>query len=378
MNTGVRAEAERIVTAVAATGLERSGLTFPEQPLLPPVWLDVVGRVQLHRVHGLFAAAVHSGALPAHEHQREEAAAMHADAMKQCVRLEADLVATAALLDDAGLDYRVLKGPASAHLDYIDPSLRVFGDIDLLVRSDSYDDAVAALAGRGYTRKYREVRQGFDRRFGKGSSFKGPTGRETDLHRTFVMGPFGLTIDLDQLWAESTVFEIGGRQFKALSSDHRFLHACYHAAIGNTAPHLTPLRDLAGMLETDDHPVDVDRVRDLSRQWRAQAVLARAVGIAWDRFALPPTDLSLWARGYGPTPPERRALATYLDPELGYAARSFAAIGVVRGPWQKARFAGALAFPDRRYGGGRHGGPFRRWRAAWRQIMRHRRPGAAG
>ena len=379
MSTPIRAETERLVTAVAATGLHGAGMRLPDELLPAPVWLDLVGRVQFHRVEGLFAAAVHGGALAADVDQRAEAAAVHADAMKVCVRLESDLVATGRVLEEAGVPFRVLKGPATAHLDYGDPALRTFGDIDLLVTSRSYDDAAVALAAHGYARKYREVRRGFDRRFGKGACFVAPNRRETDLHRTFVMGPFGLTIDLDRLWDESAPFEVGGRPFDALGADHRFLHVCYHAAIGNTTPHLSPLRDLAGMLQRPTpHPIDVDRVRRLAAEWRAQAVVARAIRLAWDRFALPPTELSSWAADYRATAAERRALAVYLDRGMGYAARSFAALAVVPGARDKARFAWALAFPDRQYGAGRHGGRLQRWKAAGRQIARLRHPGPAG
>ncbi|MBA3621797.1 MAG: hypothetical protein H0W51_05695 [Euzebyales bacterium] len=59
------------------------------------------------------------------------------------------------------------------------------------------------LGNCGYRRSWPQLRPGFDRRFGKGAPLRRDEGWELDLHRTFVMGPFGLTVDLDGLFASS-------------------------------------------------------------------------------------------------------------------------------------------------------------------------------
>jgi hypothetical protein len=217
------------------------------------------------------------------------------------------------------------------------------------------------------------VRAGFDRRFGKGASFKGPTGRELDVHRTFVMGPYGLMLDLQEVWASSDRFELAGRSFETLDVEQRFLHACYHAAVGNARTRLGPLRDLVGMLQRSDQAVDVERARALSDRWQSTAVVARAVQLAWDVFALAETPLARWAREFSPTPRDQRALRTYLDLDMGYAARCYAALRAIPGLRAKAAFASALAFPDPSYGAGRHQGHRRRWQGAVRQVIALRR-----
>jgi hypothetical protein len=126
------------------------------------------------------------------------------------------------------------------------------------------------------------------------------------------------------------------------------------------------------MLQRVDHPVDVDRALALSERWRSEVVVARAVELAWNIFCLPETAINRWALALSPSERERRALRTYLDLDMGFAARSYAALRVVPGIRQKAAFASALAFPDRRYGAGRHDGYWRRWRSAARQIVRLR------
>lgn len=365
--------AEGFAPAVAAKGLYGSSLELPREPLDASTWGGLLQSVRFHRLSGLLAAAAHDGDLPTTPEQRDEALADHANAMRLCLELEADLLHVAGVFDRCNVDYRVLKGPSFAHLDYPDPALRAFADIDLLVRPEHFDAAVGVLTEAGFKRKFREVRVGFDHRFGKGACLTGTNGHEVDLHRTFVMGPFGLTLDLDDVWASSDRFEMAGRPFDALDADERFLHACYHAAIGNARTRLGPLRDLAGMLQRSDDPVNVERALALSDRWRSTAVIARAITLAWDTFALPNVPLARWAADFRPSERDQRALRTYLDLDMGYAARSYAALHAVRGVRAKAAFAWALAFPDRYYAAGRHHGHWHRWREAARQIVALRR-----
>ena len=359
--------------SVAAKGLRGSALALPGHALDPSAWATLLQSIRFHRLGGLLAASVHDQDLPVTPEQRDQALRDHASAMQHCLKLEADLLQIGGILEERAVAYRVLKGPAFAHLDYPDPALRAFADIDLLVRPEQYYVAVDALAEAGFERKFTEVRAGFDQRFGKGVSFKGRTGRELDLHRTFVIGPFGLTVDFDDVWGGTDQFEIAGRSFDTLDADLRFLHACYHAAIGNARTRLGPLRDLAGMLQRTENPVDVDRTLVVSERWQATAVVTRAVELAWDAFALPETPLAEWARRFQPTNRDRRALRTYIDLEMGFAARSYAALQAIPGVRAKAAYVSALTFPSRSYGAGRHGGRWRRWRAAARQIGALRR-----
>jgi hypothetical protein len=364
------------VWTVASNGLVGSSLEPLSQPLDTSRWKRLLQRVHMQRLAGLLASAIDDGELAVTPDQAEEAHQLHATFMQICLELEADLLEVADIFDRSAVRHRVLKGPAVAHLDYPDPALRVFGDIDILVPSAQFDTAAAALAEAGYSRKFTEVRPGFDHRFGKGASFRGPNGHEIDLHRTFVMGPYGLTLDLDDVWQAADRFEVAGRSFETLDADQRFLHACYHAALGNVRPGLVALRDLAGMLQRTERPIDVDRVLRLSAAWRSQAVVARALCLAWEFFALPETPLARWARDFSPGDRDREALRTYLDPEMGYAARSYVALRAIPGIRSKAAFAWALALPDRTYGSGRHRSRLRRWRAAIRQILAvRRRPG---
>jgi hypothetical protein len=257
-----------------------------------------------------------------------------------------------------------------AHLDYRDPSQRTFVDIDLLVRSEDFDTAVRALVDAGGARRYREVRPGFDRRFGKGVCIVAPSRYETDLHRTLVMGPFGLWLDLTAMWSSPQPFRVGGRELLALGVEARFISACYHAALGDSVPRLGQLRDVAQLLHGTPVPVDVERVRSIVRASRGEAVVARAVSLSWTALGLPEDATSCWARGYRQNWIEERAMRTYLDRHLGFAARSMMGLIAVPGWRAKVAFVRSLAFPSRSYGTGRYRSRTDRWRAAFRELRR--------
>jgi hypothetical protein len=324
------------------------------------------------RITGLLVSAVLDGALPATVEQTEEAHLAHRASMVTALALEATLVRTAALFDEAGIDYRVLKGTGVAHLDYPDPALRSFGDVDLLVRSSQYDHAVETLVAVGHQRKFPEPRPGFDRRFGKGSCLVNPNGHEIDLHRTLAMGPYGVRLDLDDLWRRSSTFELAGHLFHALGPEERFLHACFHAVLGDNPPRLAPLRDVAQMHLA--RPLDVDLTRRLSSSWAADAVIARAVLMAADVLGLE-TDgpLTPWAAGFSTDRRDRQFLAVYSGAAQSYAAKSFAAVRAIPGLRDKAAFMFTLALPSRSYLGERHQRPVQRWLRGLIDVWRARR-----
>jgi hypothetical protein len=364
---------EAIGRIIAAHGLPGSGPALlappPSEPLRADDWEDLREHIRAQRLTGLFARAVADGTFPATAEQAAEAAADQAGAMAVTLLLERDMLRAVRILLDAGVDYRVLKGSSIAHLDYPDPALRTFADTDLLVRSEEFDAAARALTDAGYQRLYPQPRPGFDRRFTKGTTFTNLDGREIDLHRTFVLGPFGLTVNLADLWGDRDRFVLGGMELLALPQEERFLGVCYHAALGDLPPRLVPLRDIA-----QAHlggRVDVDRVLELAERWRAQSVLARAVLLAWDSLGLDvSTPLTVFARNHVAPRREQRALAAYLGRRRGSATLLVASLRVIPGPRAKAAYLAALAWPDQSYLTGRHRGRGSRWLGGTRAMFR--------
>ncbi len=325
-------------------------------------WEDLWADARDERAVAVFAQGLHEGRVHGTEAQRATIVQAHEDAMRSCLRLERAALDAIDDLDAAGIETRLLKGAATARLDYPDPSWRSFGDVDLLVRSRDYDAAVERFRSRGGRRRSQEPRPGFDRRFGKGVCLIRADGVQIDLHRTLASGPFGLTVELDALFDSSEPVTIGDRTVRALDRELRFVHACFHAVLGDFPPRLTSLRDVAQLIGTD--AIDLDRARELAYRWRAGVVVADAVATAWSTFGLRRTAAVDWAFSYVPSRYERTALAAYVGSERSYARQMVAALPAIRGVGPKLSYAFALLFADRHYVAGRDGGYVRRLRRA--------------
>jgi hypothetical protein len=336
---------DRLVDAVAAVGLPGALVELPDRPLPDDTWNHLLTRTADARTSGLLLAAIDRGSIQVTDRQREEALDLHTGAMAQCLVLEALLLSTGDHLDAAGVPYRVLKGSAVAHLDYGDPSLRAFGDVDLLVRSDDFDRVAALLTDLGHRRLFRQPRPGFDRRFGKSTTFATADGLEIDLHRTFVLGPFGLTVDLPSIWESSETFALAGHTLHALAPEPRLMHAAFHAILGAFPARALALRDVAEMLLFGDH--DDRQLVAISQSWQADAVLARAVRLAWERFCIADvTRLSAWATRHEASSEQMRRLALYETEQSSYAAQSLAAVAVLPRFRDKVAFVRTLSLPD--------------------------------
>ncbi|MGH9268754.1 MAG: nucleotidyltransferase family protein [Acidimicrobiales bacterium] len=328
--------ARRWATAVCAHQLAGSRQRLPATTLGEEQWAGLLALVEDQRISGFLVSAIEDGAMPATDAQAEQAGLAHMRSMHTALLLERLTVELADALGTGGVECRVLKGAAYAHLDYPDPCLRSFGDVDVLVRQRDYERAVEVLVGLGAKRRVPELRPGYDRRFGKGGTFVMADGTEVDLHRTFVFGAFGAAIASDDLFATSAPFRAGGRELVALGPEERFLHACFHAALGAGTPRLLAQRDVVQILLGSG--VDATRARHLAQRWGASAVVARAVARAWATFDLADAvPLSVWAAGYDYDRRERSVLDLYTT-GASYTAQAAATLPAIRGLRPKAAF----------------------------------------
>ena len=357
--------AQELTRTVAAFGLpgQRASLRQPDgRSVSDTEWSQLLANVSALRLPGFLLAAIEAGVLPVTESQHDQARDLHLRFCRTVLWIERRLLEVAALLEHTGVDFLVLKGTAVAHLNYPDPSLRMFGDNDLLIRADQFADALEALHGAGYVRPVSEARPGFDRRFGKGATLHGNDGDELDLHRTLVFGSFGFLIDTDELFATSVRFPLGGRTLLALGPETRLLHACYHAALGDPRPRLGSVRDIAQMLLEGDHDTDV--ALDLIHRWQAEAVVARAVDLCRRHLGVEARDpITAAADAHVPSRREARAIASYVGANRSFAAKVIASLAYLPDIRARAALLYAAAFPEPGFAqdhGGRRGLPWLR------------------
>lgn len=373
MTTAAARAPSDLLRSVAAHDLTGSRWILPATQPEADEWRALLDDVVRTRLEGALARAVRAGALVTDSARRTEVRALHAAALASCLRLEELLLRVVDQLDAAGIEHRVLKGSAVAHLDHDDPSDRCFGDVDLLVRGDQLEGAIQVLAEMGHRRHFPEPRTGFDRRFTKSVTMSGHTALEVDVHRTLAEGPFGMWIRVGDLWTPGEAFALADREVLALGPTGRFLHAAYHAALGDPQPRLTALRDVAVMLQRGS--IDGAEVLETVHRWRGAPVLRRALGAAAAVLALDVEshELLRWAERERPSRQDLRRLRPYAsDARSGYAVRAIATVSALPGLADRAAYVGALLFPDRAYVRGRHRGRCRRLWAAARAWARTR------
>lgn len=333
---------ERSLRELAAWGLAGA------RPLTPVPGADegsaLVALAGQERLSGVLSVAADAGAIELHPDVVAQAHEAHRSALVWCLRLEIQLLHLVELLRSRGVEPVVLKGPAAAHLDDVDASLRPFGDLDLLVAGADVDRAVAAIVADGAARPWAERRPGFDRRFAKSVTLRYPNGLEVDLHRTLVDGVHGVRIPLAQLHEASARLELGGASLPCLSLVHRVLHTAYHLALGSPTPRLMSLRDLAGHL-TDPVLHHAEVVAE-ARRWGGEAVLAHAVRTTVVTLGIEAPHWEAWADGVHAGHREQAVLERQ---RREGSALGRAKLDVLRElPWRdRPAYAAALVAPSR-------------------------------
>lgn len=313
----------------------------PTEPLALGSQPGLGSLAEFHQVPGVVLAAVDGGAvIDIDPTLVDDLTARHLRLLHRTLAVEADLVVVARRLAETGVDIRVLKGGATAHLDYADPALRITSDVDLLVRDEDLDvatEAVADLVDRGATVPDR--RAWWTERYGKDRTLTLRSGGELDLHRMTAPGFHGL-VEHHDWFADPDSFSIAGTELSAPSVADRFVHAVAHAGYTDHVRYHS-IRDVPVLLEAVG-----DRWRDeveRRRHWRG--LLARGVDVVWARLELAPHPLREWAARVEPDRRERFALRTY---ELPGSRQHWGGVAAV-GPWRWPGLLAAIALPSRDY-----------------------------
>jgi hypothetical protein len=139
------------------------------------------------RVIPLLAAAIRSGGLIVPADLTGPIADADRKVQEESLSIERGANSAIRTLTEAGTEPIVLKGLATAHLDYPHAHLRQIGDVDLLVPHGDLDVAQQSLTAAGYC---------FQERAGHGVATKSitlrsPDGIEIDLHRLPTWLPYG-------------------------------------------------------------------------------------------------------------------------------------------------------------------------------------------
>jgi hypothetical protein len=206
---------------------------------------------------------------------RDELSALHDMTGARSRRLYAALTQIARSFARAGVDALALKEIPLALHAFPDLAQRPIGDLDLLIRADNYNRAVAALGALGYepvpqpelpfTRKYacaHHLRRAEDEVW-------------VDLQwnlaeREFdIYGEGNFTFDPETMWEGASPLVLGREAvFAAPRPEPMLFHLCLHAE-GHGYGELVLFTDIAALLYRET--IDWGALRDLARSYDAEA-----------------------------------------------------------------------------------------------------------
>jgi len=185
------------------------------------------------------------------------------------LRLRSAAIDVLELLHEAGFETRVLKGLATADLDYVDPTLRHTGDVDVAVRLADLDPVRILLARHGY----RDHPTPFSPYLLYGWTFDAPGGTELDLHtRLFRRSP--LADDIFASRGEPLSLLPG----TALPAPGRLVHAAGHFIISPPGTRrMSSLVDVTRLLERSD--LDLDAARHFAATLGVESLVGAGIRV---------------------------------------------------------------------------------------------------
>jgi hypothetical protein len=236
------------------------------------------GLAQASRFHGL-GGYVHTSlddvaGVPAEE--RAQLATMRTFAALNHLRTLAGLRYVGETFKEGGIPWLVIKGPTLAAPVHGAPELRWHADLDVLVPPHRLGDAITLLERRGSAmldRNWDLIHEHL-----KGEVHLAlPLGLELDLH-WHLLNDSSLrsvfAIPLDGLFARARSIDVGGTRVPTLDAADTVVYVAMHMMLAG-GHRLIWLKDLERLLASD---IDVPAVARVARAWRAELVLAAALG----------------------------------------------------------------------------------------------------
>lgn len=329
---------------------------------------DLLAAATAARALPWVAAAVDDGrVLDVDPAWRSELRRCHLDAVQTTMAAHAAVLEVARLAAAADIsDFRILKGCATAHLDYGRVVDRFSSDVDVLVATGERPRLVARFPADVVPAPRRPRWQD---RFGKSTTVISSAGVEVDIHIVLANGYFGMVVPVEELMATVDSFTIGPLHLRSLDGPNRLIHAaCHVAASAHVGLH--SIRDVPQLVLSSG--VDWAEAIRRSERWRIDALVARGVVTAWDTFSLPHHEISDWARRVQPRGRQRLALAVAKGRPRGELLTGPIALP----PRDWPAYVGPLLFPSQEYLAETRRRPTDRLVAMLRELARPGRSGA--
>ncbi|MBZ0301878.1 MAG: nucleotidyltransferase family protein [Anaerolineae bacterium] len=136
------------------------------------------------------------------------------------------------VLNEAGLDYLVVKGPMTAYGLYPDPSARIFNDLDVIVRERDWSRTHQLLTGMGFEQqdhlpdpppKLIAEAVPYETQY-----WNTRLGIKVEVHYDDILNAGLASRDVDGFWQRAIPIEVQGQTIRTLSLEDQLIHLCAH------------------------------------------------------------------------------------------------------------------------------------------------------
>jgi hypothetical protein len=184
-------------------------------------------------------------------------------------------------LEAAGIETLVIKGASLAILSYGDVGVRPMDDVDVLVPVDRAGEAIAALAGAGWSPGHDDPAAWTEVHHSLG--FAGPQGGEVDLHWFSLWQP----ARDEPLWEASVPVELAGVATRAPAPADQLLLACVHGTPWSPLPPFRWIADAAAVIRSAGGALEWDRLVAEAERRRLTVACSAALSYLREEFGLP-------------------------------------------------------------------------------------------
>lgn len=181
------------------------------------------------------------------------------------LRLTGELVRLLETFGKAKISALVIKGPVLAAQAYADPSLRTYGDLDLLVRQRDIRHATELMIASGYEAAVSLAAIDAGKIPGQYLFSKLDSKLVVELHNDLTLRHFPRPLPLEEFFARQVCVYIDGREVPAPCVEDELVLICVHGA-KHFWERLSWVADVAGLVS-----------RQASMDWERAASTAKAV-----------------------------------------------------------------------------------------------------
>jgi Uncharacterised nucleotidyltransferase len=209
------------------------------------------------------------------------------------LRMTAELFGLLELFATNNISALVVKGPVLAMQAYGDPTMRSYGDLDLLVRQRDIRRATQVLLAGGYRAAIPLSAIDAGKIPGQYLFSKSGTQLIVELHNDLTLRYFPRRLPLEKFFERRILVHLDGHEAPALAVEDELVYICVHGAT-HLWERLGWIADVAALIRRQSN-INWQGVAEIAKEVKAQRMLHTGLRLATDLLGACPPDAVLAA-----------------------------------------------------------------------------------